>query len=108
MKQIGFSRKYKVKVVGLYGVGGIGKKTTCKILCNELSSKYEGRVCHIEFDSGCSNFEELWQNAVMKLIRKSVDFVHRLNEGEVSAHNVQHLDYVFCDWCNRRSKLVEF
>jgi len=66
---------YKVKVVGIYGVGGIGKTTICKTLCNELSSKYEGKVCHVEFDNTCSNSKELLQNVVLKLIGKSADFV---------------------------------
>ncbi|XP_073386640.1 disease resistance protein Roq1 isoform X2 [Physcomitrium patens] len=37
-----------VRVVGLYGTGGIGKTTFCKVLCNELDKKFHGKVCHAE------------------------------------------------------------
>jgi len=87
MKQIGLSQMYKVKVVGIFGVGGIGKTTTCKTLCNELSNKYQGKVCHVEFDNTCSNSKELLQNAVICQTRQSADFVCQLDEGVVSAKN---------------------
>jgi len=80
---VGVSRKYNVKVVGLYGVGGIGKTTTCKTLCNELSSKYEGRVCHIEFPIvPSSDSKEFLQKVLRDLTQKSVDVIQHLNEGE--------------------------
>jgi len=93
MKQIGLSQMYKVKVVGIFGVGGIGKTTTCKTLCNELSSKYQGRVCHVEFDNTCSNSKELLQKTVIYLTRQSANFVRELDEGVVSVENAQHLPY---------------
>lgn len=37
-----------MRVVGLYGTGGIGKTTFCKVLCNELDKKFHGKVCHAE------------------------------------------------------------
>jgi len=32
-------------------MGGIGKTTFCKVLCDELHMKFQGRVCHIELGS---------------------------------------------------------
>lgn len=49
MKDIAISSKYKVQVMGLYGMGGIGKTTITKAICNEKFSEYGGKVCHIEF-----------------------------------------------------------
>jgi len=71
-------------VVGIFGVGGVGKTTTCKTMCNELSSKYEGRVCHIEFPSvPLGDFKELFKKVLRDLTRKSIEVIQQLNEGEV-------------------------
>lgn len=34
--------------MGLYGMGGIGKTTISRALCNEMLREYSGKVCHIE------------------------------------------------------------
>ncbi|KAG0554032.1 hypothetical protein KC19_12G058100 [Ceratodon purpureus] len=52
----------KNHIIGLYGMGGIGKTTIGKALCNELSSKFHDKVCHIEFGSGTE----------MELLRKTL------------------------------------
>lgn len=67
------------------GVGSIGKTTTCKTLCNKFSSKYKGRVCHLELKSTNSNSKELSQKVLVDLTRKSIEVLQPLNEGEVSA-----------------------
>jgi len=83
MKQLGASQLAQVKVIGLYGVGGIAKTMACKTLCNELSSAFEGRVCHIELDSSTSNSKELLQKVLINLTRKSQEVVQQLDKGEV-------------------------
>jgi len=71
-------------VVGIHGVGGIGKTTTCKTLLNELLKEYEGRVCHLEFQSVPSRDSiELLQKVLIDLTRKSTVVIQLLNEGEV-------------------------
>lgn len=84
IESIEVSKKYHIKVVGLHGVGGIGKTTTCKTLSNELLKEYEGRVCHLEFQSVPSKDSiEVLRKALVDLTRKRKEVIQNLNEGEV-------------------------
>lgn len=50
-------------MVGFYGVGGIGKTTMCKTLCNELLQEFEGEVSHVELSSQiASTIKWSWGN----------------------------------------------
>ncbi|KAG0613296.1 hypothetical protein M758_6G092100 [Ceratodon purpureus] len=37
------------KILGIWGMSGLGKSTLCRTLCNYYYSKYNGKVCHVEF-----------------------------------------------------------
>lgn len=82
--------EYGCKILGIYGVGGIGKTTICKALCNELSNEYEGRVCHIELETQVtipqetkSIVEGSLRQLVMLLTNMNAEFVQTLDEGKV-------------------------
>jgi uridine kinase len=83
IQQIQDANKDKVCVVGIYGVGGIGKTTTCKTLSNELLQEFEGKVSHVELDS--ESPKELLKRAVKDLTNTSQELLQQLNEGEVIA-----------------------
>ncbi len=84
IEAIDVSQKFNVKVVGIYGVGGIGKTTICMTLCNELSSEYEGRVCHVVFESVPGfKYEECFQKVLRDLMKNSVEAIQQFNEGQV-------------------------
>ncbi len=35
-------------MIGLYGMGGMGKTQICKMMCNEMDGDFVGKVCHVE------------------------------------------------------------
>lgn len=65
MENIISTSRLKVKVMGLHGMGGIGKTTISRAICNEKFREYGGRVSHIEL--GHINYVE-----VEKLILKDL------------------------------------
>ena len=75
------SKEFGIALIGLYGVGGIGKTTVCQTLCNEYFKKMEGRVFHAEL--GSVDDLELLQGALKRLTDKSHDLISGLNKSQV-------------------------
>ena len=38
-------------MIGLYGIGGLGKTTLCNSLCNHYYAEYAGKVSIVEFSA---------------------------------------------------------
>jgi len=71
---------YGVRVVGLYGVGGIGKTTICKAMCNDLSKEFHDKVCHVELGS---QSEKVFKEVLGKLMDKSLEHLGAMNVDKV-------------------------
>lgn len=50
---------YGARVVGLYGMGGIGKTTIAKVLCNQKFGEFAGKVCLVELGPNKERVESL-------------------------------------------------
>lgn len=40
------------RILGLYGMRGMGKTLICKALCDHFSDEYSERVCYVEYSDG--------------------------------------------------------
>ena len=72
---------YGVWLLGIWGVGGIGKTTTCKVLCNEYFKEFEGRVCHVEF--GVGDMFQMVREVLLRLTDTTSEVIGRFSIGEV-------------------------
>lgn len=81
IKQSKISLAYGVRIVGVYGVGGIGKTTICKAMCNDLSKEYRGRVAHVELESRPE--DELLKDMLRRLTGIKPELIGAMNTDEV-------------------------
>jgi GTPase SAR1 family protein len=72
---------YGARIVGVYGVGGIGKTTSCKVLCNDYFEEFEGKVCHIELGNGSKLL--ILQEVLKRLTETDERLVKNFSEDEV-------------------------
>ena len=59
------TRFHNVRAIGLYGMGGAGKTTLCKSLCDEYFVKFNGKVWHAEL--GKKSAEEIQKDVLRHL-----------------------------------------
>ena len=52
-------------MVGLHGMGGVGKTTLTRALCNQMYGEFSGKVCHVEL--GGMNFKEQMKTVLKEL-----------------------------------------
>jgi hypothetical protein len=51
--------------------------------CVRWSCEYEGRVCHVEFESKDTNMKGLLEKVLMCLTNTSLEVLQQMNEGQV-------------------------
>ena len=76
-------------MIGLYGVGGMGKTQICKIMCNEMDGEFDGKVCHVEL--GKQSKHELVRKVLTTLTNTSAEVVQEVGEDKVFVlYNHEH------------------
>ena len=76
-------------MIGLYGVGGMGKTQICKIMCNEMDGEFDGKVCHVEL--GKQSKHELVKKVLTTLTNTSAEVVQEVGEDKVFVlHSHEH------------------
>ena len=73
--------QHGIRVMGLYGMGGMGKTSICKAMCNELLQKFKGKVCHVEMKSASE--VELLRGALKRLTSTRPELLDKLNIDQV-------------------------
>ena len=68
-------------MIGLYGVGGMGKTQICKMMCNEMNGEFDGKVCHVEL--GNESEHELVKEVLTTLTNTSVEEVQEVRKDKV-------------------------
>ncbi len=68
-------------MIGLYGVGGMGKTEICKMMCNEMDGEFDGKVCHVEL--GKQSKHKLVKKVLTTLTNTSVEVVDEVGKDKV-------------------------
>ena len=75
------SEATSVCFVGLYGMGGSGKTTMSKVLCNNMMQEFLGKVCRIEF--GAHGFLDLCKQVIRCTTNYEEMFLSKVNDAEL-------------------------
>ena len=71
-------------MIGLYGMGGMGKTQICKMMCNEMDGKFDGKVCHVELKHELPQRKhELVKKVLTTLTDTKVEVVQGVEEDKV-------------------------
>lgn len=61
-------------ILGLHGMGGVGKTRLCMALCNHFHTEYIGKICYVEVQSD-GNVLELQKMILKRLTFASEDLL---------------------------------
>jgi hypothetical protein len=84
--------QWPARVVGMHGIGGKGKTTICKVMCNYFHSSFHGKVCHVELEK--MSLIELQKKVLRELTEAGDVLLQRVEDaGQVIAlaSDSQHL-----------------
>jgi GTPase SAR1 family protein len=72
MNESNSNHEYGVRAVGVHGMGGMGKSTITRAICNEMYGDFIGKVCHVEL--GKNNIEEVQRKVLQDLTEAAALF----------------------------------
>jgi GTPase SAR1 family protein len=84
------TRFHNVRAIGLYGVGGIGKTTLCKSLCNDYLAKFNGKVWHAEL--GKKSAEDIQKDVLYHLVGISTTLLNENMDYKGQVNQLLHLN----------------
>ena len=70
--------EHKPPQIGVYGMGGTGKTTLCKVMCNYYFAEFGGNVIHINLTSNTS--VEHQKKVIAKLTGATQDELSRISD----------------------------
>ena len=79
-------------MIGLYGLGGIGKTQICKIMCNEMDEEFDGKVCHVELEKQSKH--ELVKKVLTTLTITSAKVVQVVGEDKIFVFIVMIISFM--------------
>ena len=68
-------------MIGLYGMGGMGKTEICKMMCYEMDGEFDGKVCHVELIKQSKH--KLLKKVLTTLTNSSEEVVKEMEEDKV-------------------------
>lgn len=77
------------QVVGLYGMGGAGKTTISRAICNKMLGGLVGKVCYIEF--GKMDVVDLLRKVLQELTEADSAVLKDKHHDQVNLHLVYSL-----------------
>lgn len=84
------TRFHNVRAIGLYGMGGIGKTTICKSLCNDYHVEFNGKVWHAEL--GRKSPEEIQKDVLRHLVGTSETLLNKFEKSKDSVKQLLHVN----------------
>ena len=79
-------------MIGLCGLGGMGKTQICKIMCNEMDEEFDGKVCHVEL--GKQSKHELVKKVLTTLTITSAKVVQVVGQDKVFVFIVMIISFM--------------
>jgi hypothetical protein len=84
-----------VRVVGLFGMAGVGKTTISNALCRQFRQELGGKACHVELDMDGKNLVEPIKELIKKLTLANMKLLRSTNDQACEVWLRKMVDIIF-------------